>query len=205
MQQLHEIFSNFGLVHEVPLLEDLKNNYFAPKNSVLLCLAYDIEKEVEISNRIIDFTTQEIISQKENFGAISGYLDFKYNIDVTERDYPGLDIEYMIQSVSGVYKFKNIYDLLIDGLKKFPRDSIQNIMIVFIKDFREEQGVSKLIDVAEFLGECKIIIVRLDPDLAHMNNLLIKKYNFYSIRYSENLDNTFEDLRSKLIEIEFME
>jgi len=134
------------------------------KNSVIFGLCYEINLESYLNETIIDFVSDEIQSQNENFGVLTENIDGKFWMECVERDYPGLDIENLI-STSVEINRHHIYDVILRALEIFPENSAGNTLVLICKKLSNLLGPGRLEDIDKNLENTKLAVVDLDSSL----------------------------------------
>lgn len=176
------------------MLNELYNKYNTPKASTVLCLDYDINKECDINELIVSMVSEEIQSQYENFGAVTSYAGFYTKMEVVERDYPGFDMENFLGSTAKCSKKNHVYDVLVEGLKMLPHDSIKKTLILIAKEIHNDLGATQLGNIKEFIMDTSIYIVVCNSEVPKSIRRLEKNY-FCNIIYGDDAVENFEELK----------
>lgn len=197
INHLYYIFSKFKLIHDEALLLNMYEKSIKKKNSIIFGLCYDVESESFINELIIDFVTDEILSQNENFGALTDVIDNKFWMECVERDYPGLDIENLISSSKKVDR-NHVYDVVLKGLEIFPNNSTGNTLVLICKKVKTLLGPGRLQDIEEILGDTKIAVIALDNSLPFEFVDFLKKGPNMFLFSSMNPEQSLELLKKSL-------
>jgi hypothetical protein len=198
VENLYQIFSKFKLIHDEPFLLNLYEKSQSKKKSTIFCLCYDVFAEQNINELIVGFVGDEVQSQIENFGAITENIDSKYWMECIERDYPGLDIENLISSIILSLNRNHVYDVVLQAIQKFPKNSLDNTLVIFCKALHDCLGPGRLQDIDEELGEIKLAFMMFDDSAPEELIDFLNRGGHTIISIQTNLNQGFEELRKLL-------
>lgn len=198
VEHLYEIFSKFKLVHDEPFLLNLYEKTSSKKKSTIFCLCYDVFAEPIVNENIVNFVSEEIQSQLENFGAITENIESKYWMECVERDYPGLDIENLISSIILTLTRHHVFDVVLMGLEKFPKNSMENVLVVICKGLQQFLGPGRLQDIEDAIDNVKLVFITLDDSIPDDLHDFLKRNNHTIISKSLSVKHAFDELRKVL-------
>lgn len=191
ISNLFHIYSKFKLIHDEALLLNMYEKSTMKKNSVIFGLCYEINLETSLNELIVDFVSDEIQSQNENFGVLTENIDGKFWMDCAERDYPGLDIENLISTNVEINRH-HVYDVILRALQLFPENSAGNTLVLICKKMNNLLGPGRLDDIEEYLENVNLAVVALDSSLPFEFEEYLKfrqnSYVFASIDPKRSLD-----------------
>ena len=175
----------FGIITLTPELNVLYENYHIRKKSIIFALCYDLINNGSTSNNIVEFVNSSLRGPEIKFGAVTKQSKIK-NMELSERDYPGMDLESLIIQCKNHSDDENYIDVIhrvVYG-QKFPESSY---LVVFYKKESEIKNIATLQNLADiFPVTLKLVFINLTDFVA--NDLLI---------FIENTDGELIDIRNQ--------
>lgn len=164
-------------------------------------MCYDIPNEISINEAIVAFTSEEIQSQNDKFGAFTSEANLKYYMEVVERDYPGLDIENLISSVNYSLSRSHINDIVLQALRKIPKNSNDNLLVIISKSLHNKLGPTQIQDLNEEIKDTKLALISIDDLIPEDFIDFIINNNGVVINRISNPKQAFEELRKSFFRV----
>ena len=194
IEKIYSIFCKFKLLNDQPELIIMHEKFQVLKRCIIFCLCYDIPNETTINEAISNFVCDEVQSQNEKFGVITGEIDSKSIMSVVERDYPGLDIENLISSSIYQQTQQHLYDVVLQAMRMLPNKSLENLIVIIAKDLHCNYGPTRVEDIDDEIKSTKIAMIDLDGLLDSQFSEFLNKNDFTYISKPTIREN-LEDLR----------
>ncbi|CAG9314658.1 unnamed protein product [Blepharisma stoltei] len=200
--ELYNIMLKFGVIGEAPELKKMYENLLSTKRSILFVLCYDINLEAQANILLTQFVSDEIESQNEKFGVVTVYPNSLTDLEVVERDFPGMDLESLFKVAKSNIKADHPFDAMMRGLRTFQLDSGEKYMVVFLKNETENIGCAYLSNLSEILENgVKIIVIVMEDFVQEDFEEFLMRSDSKIIKCTgqKSFEEALEDLRQELL------
>jgi len=204
IRELQGLFKRFDLALLVPDLEDLYRTTLSTKDNYLIGLAFDLIPNERLSFSIISMVKRLIGRGNVRFGAISKNAIEK-NLEVSDRDFPDMDLENLIIQSSQGSDDEHLIDLMVRGfdiLNSFDDKNIgKSYFIVFYKKGKDAMGMGGLELLASKVSERVLVIFVSFGDIFGLDfEIFIENINGESIDADEKDFNKCEEMIRNMLE-----